>query len=216
MIKLTEKILNKCSPKQKKSIQKIITSYLEKIHNKKRAMKYKVDDQVHKAHLLIEMRCNKEYKKFEKEADKFADTKIREIIGMKQVASNLKSIAKLKAILLKQIQLYARWSRADKDGYVLLYDTWTMCMWNECQWWHYFSKSKYPIVMFNINNIRPISGIGNKLQWSNDWSQWYMQPTEIESVQKIIDKGESVDYTREFITALISHYKALNKNNPFL
>lgn len=123
MIKLTEKILNKCSPKQKKSIQKIITSYLEKIHNKKRAMKYKVDDQVHKAHLLIEMRCNKEYKKFEKEADKFADTKIREIIGMKQVASNLKSIAKLKAILLKQIQLYARWSRADKDGYVLLYDT---------------------------------------------------------------------------------------------
>ena len=77
-------------------------------------------------------------------------------------------------------QKYCRLLRADRQWMVRLLDTGELVHYTKAQWWHFYSKHNHPNLAFESINCRPISAMGNKLQWDQPW--YYRKENLIERI----------------------------------
>lgn len=162
-----------------------------------------------------EKECQRVYNKF----SKLRDIELHNLTSKRQKKiPEDKTIWKVKSKALKEIQKYAKLSRAYIFWWVImifLYDKQiSVVLDKKVNWWHVFSQRNYPQLAFDIRNIRPISSWGNRKQLDTtaerivnipDKDQEYLKQKSI----KKLDKNTIRD--RKFYIEIIEKYKKLNE-----
>lgn len=119
-------------------------------------------------------RNEKQLARFEKKQWTQAEKKAREILGLKQTKKTTKktsdSVTYWKDKALTEFQKRARLARSrsvypSSDPVVITRDTMQEKPRNKkVNGWHIFSKHNYPHIAFELNNCRPITSQGNRMQ----------------------------------------------------
>lgn len=111
---------------------------------------------------------------------------------------------------IAEIQLHSRLSNMDKNWNIFTMDLkWRH--YTACSGGHYRSKHNNPQLVFEIDNIRPITGRTNKIQWDQPW---YMRKDKfIEKIwQNRYDELDAISNDKE----LKEEHKKLNHNVEYL
>jgi hypothetical protein len=122
----------------------------------------------------------------------------------------------IKQLALREVCLYSKLARSDRNGYVLQVDTGMVVKRSECQGGHAWPQHNFPHMAFLLDNIRPISPNGNRQQLDTiaNWIDKTPLPIERKNLlaQNAVDK-ELKNQLRDnkYYQGMYDMFKALNK-----
>lgn len=208
-----DKKIKKEFEKKKKQLEKIKQTqeinFLKKIEAFKEKEAFKINRKINK----IEKKKQREFDVFVRAEKELKPLKVKE--DTKYWAKKAKA----------EICKYSKLFRADKNWYVRLMDTGKMVYRNKAQWGHLYWVKNNPHMQYDIDNIRPISAMGNKAQLDQvgNRDKWLSLSMKLELKVKSTDKGlkETAKSRKEEIHKdIYEKYKKLNekllKANPKL
>jgi hypothetical protein len=165
----------------------------------------------------LEARKQKEIDRYEKKRKKSMEIELHNLTSKRKRKEPVdKTVSKLKAKALAEIQKYCKYKRAvwsTKWPMVQLFDTmqWVKLD-KKVHWWHLFPQSNYRWMMFDELNIYPISSWGNRKQLDTVGERINNIPKD--NLVYIVERSknkESIIYTRADYEAIIEKYKDLNR-----
>lgn len=159
-----EVALEKCHKKRIAQINKSVSIFYDALEN--RAIEKEKNKIQKKRIRTLVRRLRDEEKKYKNAIKELKTGKTQALPPKKQTTTKIKGKA------YASFQLYCRLLRADKDGMVRLLDTGKLVHYSKSQWGHYRSKHNHPNLGFEVMNCRPISPLGNKMQWDQPWYYW--------------------------------------------
>jgi hypothetical protein len=165
----------------------------------------------------LEARKQKEIDRYEKKRKKSMEIELHNLTSKRKRKEPVdKTVSKLKAKALAEIQKYCKYKRAvwsTKWPMVRLFDTmqWVKLD-KKVHWGHLFPQSNYRWMMFDELNIYPISSWGNRKQLDTVGERINNIPKD--NLVYIVERSknkESIIYTRSDYEAIIEKYKELNR-----
>ena len=202
-----------------KKIEKIEKDKQKKIEKHKVVLEQKKALALEKLQSDISLSYQKKLAKFQKQQQKQAKDKIK-VLKWKTVVKKDHSLARYKKMAEAEFQKYARLLRADLDGYVTCMDTGERRLWNKkVDGWHYYAKSTYPQLAFNIMNVYPITKYWNKKQGQSTWIDRVIQPDALilswlkDIAENKLLKNQLRD--KEYYKNIYLEYKEINKTFKF-
>ena len=140
---------------------------------------------------------------------------IREIRGQEKkerIPDNIKTKA------INEFQKRSKLVRADSEGTVLLADKLLRVHWKESVAWHYFPKQNFPHMIFDIDNLWPITSWTNYNQLDAEGTIWKRQliiviwQERFDSLEQKANakEGKGVIMGDREYQRIYDHYKAEN------
>ena len=212
-----DKKIQKEFEKKKKQLEKIKQTqernFLKKIEAFKEKEAFKINRRINK----IEKKKQREFDVFVRAEKELKPLKVKE--NKKYRAKKAKD----------EICKYSKLLRTDLNWYVRLMDTGQYVYWNKAHGGHLYWVKNNPQMQYDIDNIRPISAMGNKAQLDQVGNRKNVVADEIgldgacKLYDKSADKGlkETAKSRKEEIhKAIYEKYKKLNekllRDNPKL